>query len=440
MVFQLALTAMAARSFDHATFSVWTLAISMAALTPLFAINLSSVVTRQLVGAAAHGSEDTQAIVVRAARRVARVLAVFALFAIAAASMLLYRRSPELAHASEVPFIIAVVALTVGQLWQILEQPSFGWHYAREHNWPVTGLYLSVRAGALLAMWIAVAAWTGSFLAASLLVAVGHYLGLVCAQLGFFAPAIVPIHRRIEYQHQVRETTHFALGFGIWSIAIAMIQYGLPPIMSMLRTPDYNAFYLAYSLNLVLAGILGSSGAALLAPLARMRVRGQQHLLTRYLTMATIACAVFMLCSLLGLRLGMGWIIRSWSAGIANVADVNGYLYMLGFQSLARLMAIPYASILSSTANPRQLVAPALVEVGLAAFIAVPAGIFMGSKFFLAILPVAGLASAFITQSVATRIGGFSAADRKSLFLRFCATEIVGLGLWQIAATRWAAS
>jgi acetyltransferase-like isoleucine patch superfamily enzyme len=40
--------------------------------------------------------------------------------------------------------------------------------------------------------------------------------------------------------------------------------------MSILKTPDNNALYLAYSLNLVVTGVVGSAGAALLAPMTRM--------------------------------------------------------------------------------------------------------------------------------------------------------------------------
>ena len=47
MAFQLGATAIASRSFDGPSFGAWTLAISLAALTPLFAMNLASVVARQ---------------------------------------------------------------------------------------------------------------------------------------------------------------------------------------------------------------------------------------------------------------------------------------------------------------------------------------------------------------------------------------------------------
>jgi hypothetical protein len=406
--------------------------VSMAALTPLFAINLSSVVTRQLVGAAVSGSEDQEAMVVRAARRVALILAAFAVFAIAAASVLLYRRSPELAHAREAEFILAVLVLTAGQLWQIGLQPSFGWHYAHERNWPVAGVFVLVRGGGLLAMWLGISALTGNFLVAALCVALGHWIGLVIAEFGFFAPKIRPSQRGSGMSRQVRETTHLAMGFAFWSMAIAAIQYGLPPLMSILKTPDYNAFYLAYSLNLVLTGIAGSAGAALLAPLTRLRLRGQQDVLVRRLMWVTLACAAFLIVALAGFRLGMDFIVHYWSAGIASGPAVNGYLYILGFQTIARAMAIPFASILSSAARPMQLIAPSLLELGLTAFVAIPLGLTFGSKVFLMVLPAAGLAAAISTTLVATRIGGFNPQDRRGLLWRFCVAELAALALWQL--------
>ncbi len=432
MVFQLALTAMAARSFDHATFSVWTLAISMAALTPLFAINLASVVTRQLVGASVSGSEDSQAMVVRAARRVALILAASAVFVIAAASVLLYRRSPELAHAHEAEFVLAVLVLTAGQLWQIGLQPSFGWHYAHERNWPVAGMFVLVRSGGLLAMWLGISALTGNFFIAALCVALGSWIGLAVAEFGFFAPKIRASTRGAALSRQVRETTHLAMGFAFWSLAVAAIQNGLPPLMSLLKTADYNAFYLAYSLNLVLAGVVGSAGAALLAPLTRLRLRGQHALLVRRLMWVTLACAAFLIITLGGFRVGMNFIVRYWSAGIADSTAVNGYLYILGFQTIARSMAIPFASILSSAARPMQLIAPSLLELGLTVCVAIPLGVAFGSKVFLMMLPAAGLAAAIATTLVATRIGGFAPQDRRALMWRFCAAEFAALALWQV--------
>jgi hypothetical protein len=404
----------------------------------LFAINLSSVVTRQLVGAAVSGSEEQQAMVVRAARRVALILAAFAMCAIAAASMLLYRRSPELAHAREAEFLLAVLVLTCGQLWQIGLQPSFGWHYAHERNWPVAGVFVLVRCGALLAMWIGPAgvglsALTGNFFLTTLCVTLGSWIGLAVAEFGFFAPRIRPSPPGAALSRQVRETTHLALGFAIWSVAIAAIQYGLPPLMSILKTADYNAFYLAYSLNLVLTGIVGSAGAALLAPLTRLRLRGEQQLLMRRLMGVTLACAAFLILALASLRLGMNSIVHYWSAGIAGAAAVNGYLYILGFQSIARSMAIPFATVLSSAARPMQLIAPSLLELGITLCVAIPVGAKFGSKQFLMVLPAAGLAAAVSTTLIAARVGGFTPPDRRALLWRFCAAEAAALALWQLA-------
>ena len=131
VIFQLGLTALATRSFDAATFSVWSLALSMAGLVPLFTINLSSVVTRQLVPAIAAGRQRQVGLVIRAADRLGIGLALLAVVVIVSAAVGLRWASPALAQTGVGTFLLAVLLLTVGQLWQITNQPAMAWHYAR---------------------------------------------------------------------------------------------------------------------------------------------------------------------------------------------------------------------------------------------------------------------------------------------------------------------
>jgi hypothetical protein len=436
MVFQLGITAVAARSFDRSTFSAWTLAYSMAAMTPLFGVNLSSAVTRQLVHVAnaAHAAngpvERSAADVIRAARVVARSLMLIAIVGIGIASCLLYRNSVPLQHVGAAAFLGATLALTLGQLWQISLQPSFGWHYAREQNWSVAGLYLLVRIGALLCMWLALRVVAGGFLAAVLSIAVGNWIGVFGAERTFFAPLAGRSGGGAELGAQIRETRTLLYGFAIWSVGIAAIQYGLPPLMSILRTPDYNAFYLAYSLNFVLLGIVGSAGSALLAPLTRLRLQGRIDELSRWLIVYTALCALFLFVGLCALRLFMGFILHYWSAGMADPSVVKSYLSILGFQTLARSLGIPFANILSSAGRPAQLFLPTALEVLLGTIIAIPLGIYFGSRVFLYGVAAAGLVAAITTAAAATKLTVDRVAARSRMMLLFCGIQFTTLVLW----------
>jgi hypothetical protein len=432
MAFQLGLTALAARHFDRSSFSVWTLAFSMSALTPLFGVNLSSAVTRQLVEVANITKHRSISLVLQAARIVSRSLMLIAILGVACASYALYRHSPALEHIGAAAFVGASLVLTLGQLWQILRQPSFGWHYAHENNWPVAGIYSLVRVGALTCMWIAMRFLSGNLMAAALSVALGNWLGVAAAEYLFFSPQTEIANDQANLRAQVLETRRLALGFAIWSVGIAAIQYGLPPLMSVLGTPDYNAFYLAYSLNLVLVGMVGSVGSALLAPLARLRLQGRIQSLSRWLTLIPIACATSLIIGLLVLRVGMGSIIRFWSPGIADPSVVNSYLSILGFQTIARSMGIPFANVLSSVGRPMQLAVPTTLELLIGTCVAIPLGFHFGSQVFLCVVAAAGLIAAISTAVAAMWFEGPVVPRRGKILVHLCLVEAVALVTWYV--------
>jgi hypothetical protein len=404
----------------------------MSALTPLFGVNLSSAVTRQLVEVANIVSHRSSGLVLQAARMVSRGLVLIAVVGITAASYALYRQSPALEQIGAASFVGASLVLTLGQLWQITLQPSFGWHYAHEGNWPVAGIYLLVRIGALVCMWMAMRILAGGFIVAALSVAVGNWLGVAAAEYLFFAPRSERLDNKANLPAQIVETRSLVLGFAIWSVGVAAIQYGLPPLMSVLRTADYNAFYLAYSLNLVLVGVVGSAGSALLAPLTRLRLQGRRQAMSQWLTLIPVACALSLVIGLGALRLGMSVIIHYWSPGVADPSVVNGYLSILGFQTIARSMGIPFANILSSVGKPLQLVAPTALELLIGTCIAIPVGFYFGSRAFLYVVAAAGLVAAISTAVAAMWLQGHVIPHRGQILVRFCLIEGVALASWYL--------
>ena len=393
IAFQLGVTAMAARSFDAATFSVWAVALSLAALTPLFAINLSSVVTRQLVRATAAESHDVSDLVLTAARYLSRGLAAFAVVSILVAALALQRTSPILASTAPVTFTLAVLILTIGQLWQISLQPRFGWHYAKEQNWPVAALLLLVRIGALAAMWLATRHLAGDLLATALCLALGHWAGVAVTRTSFFALKIQVVQIGPDLKRQIAETAHLLRWFAVWSIGMAAIQYGLPPLMSVLGTAHYNAFYFAYSLNLALSGIVGAIGSAMLAPVSRMAISGNRHDMVRALTIVPAAIALILLAILVCLQAAMPLLLAHWSHGLAAPGNVNSYIFLLGFQTIARSLAVVFGIVLASRATAMRLVGPTLLELAVAIFIAFPLGALFGDRVFILGLAGAGAAA-----------------------------------------------
>jgi hypothetical protein len=433
IIFQLGVTAMATRCFNAETFTTWTLALSMASLTPLFAVNLSAVVTRQLIPLPV-GSQEA-AVVITAARRLGYGLAAAALLIISVVALGLHRASLHLASTGTGTFMIAVLLLTISQVWQITIQPNLGWHYAREQNWPVVGALVLVRTSALMAMWIATRLVTGDLQAIALCLAMGHWFGVAVTQTKSFRPKTARCDAGPKLKRQMVETAHLLRWFTIWSLGMAAIQYGLPQFMSVLGAAHYNAFYLAYSLNLVLTGVVGAIGSAMLAPLARTIATGDVKAMVRALTYLPIILALGLVATLVGLRLAMPFLVTYWSRGIAPAGDVNSYLFLIGFQTIARSLCVAFSIVMASRATALRLVGPVLLELAVVLFVAVPIGGFIGARAFLWALAGAGVIAAIGTALVGMRVAGLNRTEQRTVMTCFIATEVAALSAWYMLAT-----
>jgi hypothetical protein len=435
LVFQLGLTAMAARSFDAQAFSIWTLALSMAGLTPLFAVNLSAVVTRQLVPALSAHDGGAVVLVMAASRRLGRGLMTLAVFAILLAGLGLHRTSPNLASIGTGTFAMAVLVLTLGQLWQISIQPTMGWHFAREQNWPVAGALLLIRVCALIAMWLATRKLAGNLLATALCLALGHWVGLAMANTGSFRPTGDSSTAGPELKRQLFDTALLLRWFAVWSICMVAIQYGLPQLMSILGATHYNAFYLAYSLNLVLTGIVGAIGSAMLAPVTRLTTNRDRRMIVQVLTFFPLIIAVLLITALLGLRMAMPFLVVHWTRGIASADDINVYLALLGFQTIARSLSVVFGIALASRATAWRLVGTPLLELAVVLFVGVPLGEFFGERAFLMALAAAGLTTAIATAVVGLGVAGLERYDRRRVLLSLILTEAAALATWWFIAS-----
>lgn len=430
VVFQLGLTALATRSFDAATFSVWTLALSMAGLVPLFTVNLSSVVTRQLVPALAARRHGQIGLVITAAQRLGIGLAVMSVLVIMLAAVGLHRASPALASTGTGTFLLAVLLLTVGQLWQITIQPAMAWHYAREDNWPGVIALLLIRMAALIAMWLATRALTGDLLATALCLAIGYWLGMGFAYTRSFKPKLDQTEALVGLTTQILETARLLRWFAIWSVGMAAIQYGLPQVMSVLGAAHYNAFYLAYTLNLVVSGISAAIGSAMLAPVARFVASGNKSATLQALMHLPTGIAFILVSMLYVMYWSMPFLIKHWSHGIATATAVNSYLFLLGLQTIGRSLPIAFAMVLASRATGLKLVGPSLLELAIVLLVAIPLGSIFGERAFLLALTGAGVSAALATAAMGLRAANLETRDRHRVLTRFIATEICALAVW----------
>lgn len=426
---QLAMAAIAARVFDAAAFASWTVLLSLAALTPLFSVNLSSIVTRSIV---MHEHEGGQApAILAAARRLSNRLGLLALLCIALLVWAIRPWSPALQHIPPHTLVGATVLLILAQLWQIGMQPTIGWHYAREHAWTVAAATTLVRLAALAGM---ASAWatgsTDAALAAGLVCAGAWAAVLLVRRLGF---ATLPDHTAdpAAVHRHAAQIRQLAKGFAVWSLGSAAIQYGLPAVMSVLAAARYNAFFLAYTLNLVALGVLGSVATALMAPVARMVASGNRRPLGRAVFWGPVLTALALLLMLTLVQAATGLVAERLAPGVALAEDVRHYVYLLGFQAIARTQALVFSVLLSAAGTPRQVAWPILLEILVVLGVAGPVGLLWGGDAFLVALAVAGLIAALFVATLTLGVTGMATREKLVVLVKF-------IGVQAIAALAWA--
>lgn len=427
-LFQIGLTAIATRSFEPGLFSIWALALSMASLVPLFSANLSTVVTRRLM----ESQPERADAVLQSSKKLAYRLGSVAVVVIGLASLLLQQRSPPLQAMAVGPFLLLVFLLVSAQLWNVLLQPQFGREYARENNWSVARVISGARIGGLMGLGLACTLFAEHGL---VVVAAGLLLGTLS---GLF---VAGVRHRSAYSSDaqaVDEETASMLpllkAFAVWAAGSAAIQYGLPPVMSLLAPGDFNAFYLAYVLNLVLVGTIGAAASALLAPLTRQRLAGATVALERLLALAPLAIGLMLVLLMLLVWFALPQILAMWSSHMAAAEEVRRPLFWLALQTIARSMTLVHSVLLSSAGRPRQMSRPIVLELCLTLAVALPLGWLYGATAFLATLAVAGLVTSLYTVWSTLNLGISRTSSRKHLSLAFISAQALALGFWSLAS------
>lgn len=427
-LFQIGLTAIASRSFDPSLFSIWALALSMASLVPLFSANLSTVITRRLM----ESSSERAGAILQSGQRLAGHLSLGAVTVIGLASLLLQQHSVPLQAMAVGPLLLLVLLLVTAQLWIVLLQPQFGWQYAREDNWKVARVISSARIGGLIGLGFACVLFAKEgLLAAALGLLVGSFFGLVVAgvQRGSANSAAT-----LAVSEETASMLPLLKAFAVWSAGSAAIQYGLPPFISLLAPKDFNAFYLAYILNLILVGTIGAAASALLAPLTRQRLAGATVALEHLLALAPLAIGLLLVLLILLVWYALPQILPMWSSHMATADDVRRPLFWLALQTIARSMTLVHSVLLSSAGRPGQMSRPIVLEIILAIFVALPIGWLFGAIALLATLSIAGLLTALYTVWITLSLGVSRTTSRNFLSLAFVAAQTLTLGLWTFAS------
>lgn len=439
LVFQIALTGLASRVLSRDDFSIWALAFSLAAMVPLFGINLSSVVARSMTSDdVTKPSGPLQRHAMDAATQLARRLAWWSVTFVSVLALVVGLASPQVRGDSLLLLTATTAALGASQVWQVSAQPRFGWHVAQATNWRVAEAYLVTRVVALAAagtlVWLG---WRQAPWGMALAVAAGTLAGW--AWWSARHPPPWPVGGETDANTVATSKASIlslSRGFAVWAVGSAAVQYAVPPYMAVIGVGDYNAFFVAFTLNTVIVGVLGAAGGAMLAPVLRKSAVRDFDAVARWLLVAPAVTGLALLVMLGSVWWSMPTWLPRWMASLVQTVDVREFLQLLGLQTVLRSVAIAPAAVFAALAPARRLGLPTWIEVALTLAVVAPTGIMFGAHAALLVLAAVGAIAACITTGWALVTLPVARARRLQCLAAIMATQLVaGASWWMLASS-----
>lgn len=429
----LAITGIASRTWHGAEFASWALALSVAAIAPICAANLSGVVTRRIVESRHSKSGADDLAIVLAGRRMGQHLTYVALvLLICSGAWIQMRLSSGVMSTSS--FLILLLMLLLTNNWLLLWQTRFGQYYADERNWLPALTLAAARLGGALGMILGLAVASQSLAAAALGLCAGTWTGLACAQLLLPMPSQVGLVQTSpsapDIQKQYRTNAQLLSGFAIGSVSMLVIQYSIPPLMALIAPKMFNAFYLASVLNMVAIGVLAAAMSAMLAPLTRWHSRGETNSLRRFTLISPILCAISCLAVLSVCWYATSPILQAISVRAASLDDIRTFLALLGFQTIIRNAAAGYGMYIASAGTSRQMATPLVIEIGLAFTVAVPLGWSYGERGLIYGLILSSLLGSLYSSQVVASLKRTRQISLRTAFPSLLGTQMAVSGLW----------
>jgi hypothetical protein len=399
-LYQIGLVAVASRVWGGIDFSIWALALSIAAIAPLFGSNLSSVVTRRLLHANKHLSQSNVPAILFSARLLERQLSVLAIVLLTTIGAILFFYKVSSWTDLYVP-ICLLFSLIGTNIWIVLWQVKFGRFYAVENNWSPAFIMGGARLGGLLFFILGIQISSQSLLISSLFLFGGTWIGVLVSNRltskitkNYNDVALKSIiFIKVEYLENLRIYS----GFVIWSLGALFIQYCIPPIFSMIEPDRFNAFYLAYTLSMVAIGVLSTGMSALLAPFLRWHGDEKINYLKRIIYYGPAIASFVSLTIFSAEWYLIGPSMELLSIKAAPIEQVKPFISILGFQSLIRLTAMGYSLVLASLGNPKEMSFAIFFEIILTIMVAFPFGWFFGPYLLLWGLVFSGFISSLYT-------------------------------------------
>ncbi len=431
--YQMVITAIAVATWHGSDFAAWGLAMSIAAIAPIFSLSLSSVVTRRLVETRYSGSEKVGVAIVLAGRRISWGLASMAFVILLCTGAWIQGHSVS-GPLTMSEFLICLVMLVSTNSWVLLWQVRFGQYYADERNWLPAYTLACARAGGILGMLVALAIGSQSLIA----IAVGLFAGTWIAL--FVSELLLPSPQRtggegerpttLEIRVQCQRNLQVLYGFAFGAASSLIIQYSIPPLIALIAPQRFGAFYLAGTFNAVALGVLSASMSALLAPFTRWHTTGSVRAMQRIALFSPILCVGVCLSILCVCWFTLELILDSLTTHSTDINDVRLFLALLGLQAIVRTSAAGYATYVSSAGTSRQMGTPLVVEMVLAFTVAVPLGWLFGVNALMLGLTLAGFIGSQFSSKAFTSLSVTAQIPARTAFASLLTAQLVGSALW----------
>lgn len=436
-IYQFGITGIGGSVWEGSEFSCWALALSVAAIAPIFAANLSSVITRRVVESRHSVSSASEAAIVQAGRKLGRHISLLALVLLfcAGASIRGHTGSQALSTGA---FVLLLAIMLSTNSWPLLWQVRFGQYFADERNWLPALTLAGARLGGVLGMLLGLAAGHRDLLVAALGLCVGTWIGLACALTFLPGPSSagsqVATLSVLEMRTQYRANLRLLSGFAVGAVSMLVIQYSIPPLIAVIAPERFNAFYLASTLNTVAASVLGAATSAMLAPLTRWRVSGHMASLRRVVLLSPFSCAASCLTVLFVCWFAMEPVLSYLRVRAASVEDVRVFLGILALQTVVRNAAAGYAMYVASSGTFGQMATPLLIEIGLAFTVAIPLGWLYGENVLLYALIASGLLGSLYSSRILASLDSAHRIAASRAFPSLLAAQLLFSGLWWLVA------
>jgi len=435
-VYQLGLTAIATRVWHGTDFSSWALALSVAAIAPLFGANLSSVVTRRVVAARHGDGRLDESAIVASARRLGRQLAACALVVLLVAGIGVGSHSSSV-KLEGLSFLMLIAQLLAANVWIVLWQVRFGQYYADERNWSPALTLTLARAMALVGFYLALRFSDNGLHSAGAGVLVGTWCGLALSRVLLPAPKPPEVAARADRrQSEYRENLMVFSGFVIWSVGSLIIQYGIPPLFAVIAPARFNAFYLASTLNLIAIGAVAAAMSALLAPLSRWHATNNDAPMRRMILLAPLVCSGGCVVVMAAAWFALEPVLRALNTHAATAEQIRPFLAVLGLQTIVRTAAMGYSVSMAAAASVRQMSAPIVLEIVLTFTVAAPLGWWGGPVALLGGLVFAGFVSSIFTCWIGVRLSPRAVVGAPHALAVFVASQSVACIAWWLIAGR----